>query len=168
MRNDEDKLEITLTGHIEIADELCEDGSEALCIVTAEGDEYLIKNKKTIRRLMKYAYYDSVDINFRGIARHSDDGTNLFNVLSFEAPKIQDDNKGLGVPYEQTDAFPASKKPLHEKEEEDSLNEDDAALDEVFALDELDEDAEPTQDELDELEDDFLESDEEDKDEDDR
>ena len=47
--------EIDVKGHIEVSDELCEDGSEALVFITEDNEEFVIRNRKVVKRLMKYA-----------------------------------------------------------------------------------------------------------------
>lgn len=85
---DYEKKEIDLLGRIDVSDELCDDGSEALAIVTDDGEEYVIKNRKMVKRLMKYAYVDDLKIAFHGFSRLDDDGITLFSVVNYSIPEI--------------------------------------------------------------------------------
>ena len=88
--------EINISGRIEVSDELCEDGSEALVFITEESDEFVIRNRKVVRRLKKYAYQDPIKIH--GMVKRSTDGIDVLGVLGYEVAR-QDDA------MEERDAF---------------------------------------------------------------
>ena len=91
--------EIDLKGHIEVSDELCEDGSEALVFITEDNEEFVIRNRKVVKRLMKYAYQDDSPIKIHGLVKRSTDGINVLGVLGYEAPKQeQSDDSSMIIP----------------------------------------------------------------------
>ncbi len=90
-----EKKEMDIEGRVDVSDELCDDGSEALSIVTDDGDEYIIKSRKMIKHLMKYAYVDDLKIKFHGFARLDTDGIVLFTVTGYKLPEITKDQRHL-------------------------------------------------------------------------
>ena len=74
MRDRDEKKEMYLKGHLEESEELCDDGTQALVIVTDDGEEYYIKNKKKIRKLQKYALYNDIQIEFHGVLKYDLEG----------------------------------------------------------------------------------------------
>ena len=87
MRDRDEKTEMFLKGHLEESEELCDDGTQALVIVTDDGEEYYIKNKKKIRKLQKYALYDDIQIEFHGVLKYDLEGLPVFSIISFTPPK---------------------------------------------------------------------------------
>lgn len=82
-----EQREINAKGRIEVSDELCGDGTEALVFITADEDEYVIRNKKAVKHLKKYAYLDDVEITIHGLVKRSTDGIDVLGVLGFDVPK---------------------------------------------------------------------------------
>jgi len=117
MVDDDPREEIEITGQIDVSDELCSNGTEALAIVTADGDEYVIKNRKTVKRLKKYAYDQSV-IKFRGYITHDPTGIELFSVLSYEPPEHEEDEP-VSIPYEESEERRRHKRKKHRRDLDD-------------------------------------------------
>ncbi len=85
--------EININGHIEVSDELCEDGTEALAFITEEGEEFVIRNRKVVKRLKKYAYQEDIPIKIHGLVKRSTDGIDVLGVLGYEAPKPEKESE---------------------------------------------------------------------------
>ncbi len=79
--------EIDINGHIEVSDELCDDGTEALVFITEDNEEFVIRNRKVVKRLIKYAYQDDIAIKIHGLVKRSTDGIDVLGVLGYEVPK---------------------------------------------------------------------------------
>ena len=91
--------EIDVKGHIEVSDELCEDGTEALVFITEDNEVFVIRNRKVVRRLMKFAYQDDIAIKIHGMVKRSTDGIDVLGVLGYEAPKQEEnDEPSLIIP----------------------------------------------------------------------
>jgi len=105
--SENNQREIDVKGHIEVSDELCEDGTEALVFITEDSEEFVIRNRKVVRRLMKYAYLEDVAIKIHGMVKRATDGIDVLGVLGYEAPKQEeDDEQPLIIP----DVEPRKKK----------------------------------------------------------
>lgn len=99
MGEDEDRVEIEVVGHLDVSDEHCSDGSAALSIVLDNGDEYTVRNRKVVKRLMKYAY-DQVEMTFKGYLSHDPTGIDVFSVTSV-VPPVREKRNTANVPYEE-------------------------------------------------------------------
>ena len=128
MRDYYEKKEMDIEGRVDVSDELCDDGSEALAIVTDDGDEYIIKSRKMIKHLMKYAYVDDLKIKFHGFARLDTDGIVLFTVTGYKLPEITKDQRHMIAVEEESGA---NEMPRHsiEKDEDDEKDKDEGFLD---------------------------------------
>ncbi|MBQ6471402.1 MAG: hypothetical protein IJJ33_05425 [Victivallales bacterium] len=151
-----ERNEVELFGELGETDELCDDGSSALSLMTPEGDEYIICNRKIVRRLMKYAEAQ-VEITLRGYVRHDPSGIEILSVTGYDAPQLDDDSD-----YNYGDSEPAPRSRKHRKkveelDEDGSLDNDDSQEDEDFDadgsmdFDGMDDEQEPTPEELAEL-----------------
>ena len=87
---EDNQREIDVKGHIEVSDELCDDGTEALVFITEDSEEFIIRNRKVVRRLMKYAYQDDIAIKIHGMVKRSTDGIDVLGVMGYEAPKQEE------------------------------------------------------------------------------
>ncbi len=110
--------EIDVRGHIEVSDELCEDGSEALLFITEENEAFVIRNRKVVKRLMKYAYEEDVHIKIHGLVKRSTDGIDVLGVIGYEAPKQEQDNDS---PMIIPDIKPRKKKSKRHARSEDDI-----------------------------------------------
>lgn len=128
MRDKDEKTEMYLKGHLEESEELCDDGTQALVIVTPEGDEYYIKNKKKIRKLQKYAFYDDIELEFHGILKYDLDGLPVFSIISYTPPK---NNAAEQDESSYSSVSPKKQKRRRKAEDDD---EDTEGLDEVIEL----------------------------------
>ncbi|MBR4221648.1 MAG: hypothetical protein IKR81_10855 [Victivallales bacterium] len=159
MRDKDEKKEMYLKGHLEESEELCDDGTQALVIVTDDGDEYYIKNKKKIRRLQKYAFYDDIQIEFHGVLKYDLEGLPVFSIISYTPPKdnvvAQDE---ASYAEEERKVSKRKRKVVDEDEDEDA----DVELDDVDFND-TDEDFSDENDDFD-ADEEFDESDESDDD----
>ena len=88
--SENNQREIDVKGHIEVSDELCEDGTEALVFITEDNEVFVIRNRKVVRRLMKFAYQDDIAIKIHGMVKRSTDGIDVLGVLGYEAPKQEE------------------------------------------------------------------------------
>ncbi|MBR0459590.1 MAG: hypothetical protein IJJ26_10170 [Victivallales bacterium] len=77
-------------GTLDVTDELCDDGSNALSFTTTDGEEYIIRNRKMVRRLEKYAYEQS-EVTIWGCVKHDPSGIDVLCVSEYDAPPIEDD-----------------------------------------------------------------------------
>ena len=154
---DDERKEIEVTGELGETDELCDDGSSALSLMTPEGDEYIICNRRMVRRLMKYAEAQ-VEITLRGYVRHDPTDIDILSVTGFDAPRLDEDSN---YNYDDSEPLPRSRrrrKRVEDEDEDDSLDENDSEnLDEDYDadssldFDSMDEEQEPTPEELAEL-----------------
>lgn len=145
MHDRDEKIEMDLRGHLEVSDELCDDGNQALVIVTSDGDEYYIKNKKKIRRLQKYAFYEDIEIDFHGILKYDLDGLPVFSIISYTPPKNNAVEKD-----ESTYKSVSSKTSRRKRKVEDDDDEETEGIDEVI---EIPEDADEYEDNNDDFDD---------------
>ena len=146
MRDRDEKREMDLRGHLEVSDELCEDGNQALLIVTADGDEYYVKNRRMIRKLQKYAFYDDIEIDFHGILKYDLDGLPVFSILNYVVPKgnvVEQDESNYSPKVKNTKRMrvEAEEEPEEELEVTDAdFSDDDDFDDSSFEEDEEDDD----------------------------
>ena len=122
MRDRDEKTEMYLKGHLEESEELCDDGTQALVIVTDDGEEYYIKNKKKIRKLQKYALYDDIQIEFHGVLKYDLEGLPVFSIISYTPPKdnaVARDEAGYAE-----EARKASKRKRKVVEDDDDVDEE--------------------------------------------
>ena len=97
--SESNQREIDVKGHIEVSDELCEDGTEALVFITEDNEVFVIRNRKVVKRLMKFAYQDDIAIKIHGMVKRSTDGIDVLGVLGYEAPKQEEnDEPSLIIP----------------------------------------------------------------------
>ncbi len=97
--SESNQREIDVKGHIEVSDELCEDGTEALVFITEDNEVFVIRNRKVVKRLMKFAYQDDIAIKIHGMVKRSTDGIDVLGVLGYEAPKPEEnDEPSLIIP----------------------------------------------------------------------
>ncbi|MBR4675990.1 MAG: hypothetical protein IKP00_16140 [Victivallales bacterium] len=156
MRDRDEKKEMYLKGHLEESEELCDDGTQALVIVTDDGDEYYIKNKKKIRKLQKYAFYDDIELEFHGILKYDLEGLPVFSIISYTPPK-----NNAAEQDEASYSSVAPKKTKRRRKEEDD-DEETEGLDEVIELPDDDEEFDEDNDDFDddsEFEEDEVEED---------
>ncbi len=158
MRDKDEKTEMYLKGHLEESEELCDDGSQALVIVTSEGDEYYIKNKKKIRKLQKYAFYDDIELEFHGFLKYDLEGLPVFSIISYTPPKNN------AAEQEESSYASISPKKLKRRRKTEDDDEGTEGLDEVIELPEDDEDFNEDNDDFDD--DSEFEEDEDDSDDD--
>ena len=118
---EEEREYVELTGILDVSTELCIDGSEALALVTDDGDEYVINNRKTVKRLFKYAYNMSRLI-CTGYLEHDPTGIDILSVVSFVEDEMpQEKNKAAKTkkaPAKKTAEKKSSKKKTEEKQPE--------------------------------------------------
>ena len=111
---EEEREYVELTGVLDVSTELCIDGSEALALVTDDGDEYVINNRKTVKRLFKYAYNMSRLI-CTGYLEHDPTGIDIFSVVSF----VEDETpQNIPTPKKAAPKKAAEKKASPKKAEE--------------------------------------------------
>ncbi len=125
MRDRDEKKEMYLKGHLEESEELCDDGTQALVIVTDDGEEYYIKNKKKIRKLQKYAFYDDIQIEFHGVLKYDLEGLPVFSIISYTPPKdnaVAQDEAGYAAEGRKTSK--RKRKAVEEDDDDEELDED--------------------------------------------
>ena len=161
MRDRDEKKEMYLRGHLEESEELCDDGSQALVIVTEDGDEYYIKNKKKIRKLQKYALYNDIEIEFHGVLKYDLEGLPVFSIISFTPPKdnaVEQDEASYVAEARKTTK---RKRKVVDDDEDEPLEDDDAFNDENDDL--SDDDGFDSDSDFDEDDEDEEDSDDDDK-----
>jgi len=143
MHDKDEKTEMYLKGHLEESEELCDDGTQALVIVTPEGDEYYIKNKKKIRKLQKYAFYDDIELEFHGVLKYDLEGLPVFSIISYTPPKNN------AAEQDESNYSSVSPKKLKRRRRAEDDDEDTEGLDEVIELPEVDEEFNDDNDDFD-------------------
>ena len=77
---------ITITGQLDVSDELCSDGTAALSIILDNGDEYVISNRKVVKRQQRLAY-NQERLVFTGVVKQDATGLKVFSVQSCSKPE---------------------------------------------------------------------------------
>ena len=85
MGNDDSEKQVTITGQLDVSDELCSDGTAALSIILDNGDEYVINNRKVVKRLHRLAYNQETVV-FTGTVRQDSTGLKILSVQSCAKP----------------------------------------------------------------------------------
>lgn len=139
MRDDSDKKEREFTGTLDVSDELCADGSEALSYNTDDDDEFIIKNRKAVRRLMKYAYAQ-VHIAIRGYIVRDATGLNILYVTGY-TPPVREKNSSKFEPYDELEEERTRKKRRKKHPEDITDNDGNSLPPEFSSIEEIDENA---------------------------
>ena len=84
--DDDNEKTITIQGQLDVSDELCSDGTAALSVILENGEEYVINNRKTVKRLQKMAYNQETLV-FTGTIKQDSTGLNVLVVQSCAKPQ---------------------------------------------------------------------------------
>ena len=85
MDSDNSEKQVTITGQLDVSDELCSDGTAALSIILDNGDEYVINNRRVVKRLQRFAYNQETLV-FTGTLRQDSTGLKILSVQSCAKP----------------------------------------------------------------------------------
>ena len=85
MDDNKEKI-ITIQGQLDVSDELCSDGTAALSVTLENGEEYVINNRKTVKRLQKMAYNQETLV-FTGTIKQDSTGLRVLLVQSCAKPQ---------------------------------------------------------------------------------
>ena len=85
MDNDNPENTVTITGQLDVSDELCSDGTAALSIILDNGDEFVINNRRVVKKLQRLAY-NQERLIFTGTVRQDSTGLNVFSVQGCTKP----------------------------------------------------------------------------------
>ena len=85
MESDNSEKLVTITGQLDVSDELCSDGTAALSIILDNGDEYVINNRRVVKRLQRFAYNQETLV-FTGTVRQDSTGLKILSVQSCAKP----------------------------------------------------------------------------------
>ena len=85
MDSDNSEKLVTITGQLDVSDELCSDGTAALSIINDNGDEYVINNRRVVKRLQRLAYNQETLV-FTGTVRQDSTGLKILSVQSCAKP----------------------------------------------------------------------------------
>ena len=85
MDSDNSENLVTITGQLDVSDELCSDGTAALSIINDDGDEYVINNRRIVKRLQRLAYNQETLV-LTGTFRQDSTGLKILSVQSCAKP----------------------------------------------------------------------------------
>lgn len=83
MKEELDKHVLSVTGQVDIFEDMPGTNADAISILTNDGDEYVVITHKMIKRLMPFAG-EEVDILFQGTVSRDHSGLEIFNIHSFK------------------------------------------------------------------------------------
>lgn len=125
--------DVTIVGKLELYEDP-ETGSDLVAVCTDDGEEYVVTNKKMVRKLMKYTE-DDIDIEFTGTIR--EDPYSLIQVLTIEDYKLLQEFVELKSIDNGNDVAVKGKKSHSQQDFDNFVDRDADTLDDNFSLDDL-------------------------------
>lgn len=83
MKEDKEQRVVTITGQVDIFEDMPGTDADAISILTQDGDEYIVNTRKMVKKLMPFAG-EEVDILFQGTISKDHSGLEILTVHSFK------------------------------------------------------------------------------------
>lgn len=119
MKEDKEQRVVTITGQVDIFEDMPGTDADAISILSQDGNEYIVSTKKTVKKLMPFAG-EEVDILFQGTVSKDHSGLDILTVHSFKV--LSEDALELISPVVKDTPPPRAK---HKKHDYDDDEEDD-------------------------------------------
>ncbi|MDQ0291721.1 hypothetical protein [Oligosphaera ethanolica] len=83
MKEDKEQRVVTITGQVDIFEDMPGADADAISILCQDGNEYIVTTRKMVKRLMPFAG-EEVDILFQGTISKDHSGLDILTVHSFK------------------------------------------------------------------------------------
>jgi len=83
MKEDKEQRVVTITGQVDIFEDMPGTDADAISILSQDGNEYIVSTRKMVKKLMPFAG-EEVDILFQGTVAKDHSGLEILNIHSFK------------------------------------------------------------------------------------
>lgn len=152
MKEDKEQRVITITGQVDIFEDMPGSDADAISILSQDGDEYIVNTRKMVKKLMPFAG-EEVDILFQGTISKDHSGLEIFTVHSFKV--LSEDALELISAAKEAPAPRAKHKRRDYDDDDEELDDDIEGLDQIVDADwdDAQDDGDEDGDDLDDLDD---------------